>query len=94
MGANALEVETSLDPVATLDEVTQAKMVKLPKPKVSHTRTGVIATCVVQMELLDHVDPRRLKLKPENKADCHTHSCEYCSTLLKIPWKMSSSVKN
>ena len=60
-GENVLEVETALAHVATLDEVTQNKIVKLTKPKEAHTRTGAIATCVVQMALLDHMDPRRLK---------------------------------
>ena len=64
---NLLEVEISLAPVAALDEVTQAKMVKLPKPKVAYTKTGTIATCVMQMALLDHMDPRRLKLKLKTK---------------------------
>lgn len=86
-GTNVIEVETALVPVLTLDEETQDKMMKLPNPKVSHTRTGANTTFVAQM------DPRRLKLKLENKDDCHTHSCEHCSTFLKIPWKMSSSVK-
>ena len=92
-GANVLEVETALTPVATLDEVTQAKMVKLPKPKVSHARTCIMSIYMAQMVLLDQIDPRRLKLKPENKADCYTHSCKHCSNLLKIPWKLNISVK-
>ena len=71
--ANVLELEKALAPVATLDKLTQSKMVKLPKPKVAYTRTGTIATCVVQMALLDHMGPRRLKLKLENKADCHAY---------------------
>ena len=79
------EVETAPTHVATLDKVTRSKMVKLSKPKVAHKRTCVISTCVAQMALLNQKDPRRLKLKLENKANHHIYSCDHCSTLLKMP---------
>ena len=82
---NVFEVETVPSHVVALDEETRAKLVKLPKTKVSQTRIGIISTCMEQMVLLDQIDPRRLKLKLENKADCCTHSCKHCSTLLKTP---------
>ena len=63
-GASVLEVEIVPTPVATLDEATRAKFVKLPNPKVTQTRTGMMSTCMEQMVLLDQIDPRRLKLKP------------------------------
>ena len=76
-----------------LDSSTRAKMVKFSKPKVDHARTGVTSTCIEKMELLDQLDPRRLKLKPDNKANCHTHSCKHFPNLLKTPWRVNSSVK-
>ena len=77
-GENALEVEIAPTPDAKLDEMTRTKRVKLPKPIVSQTSTGITSTQMVRMELLDHMDSRKLKLKPENKADYCTHSCEHC----------------
>ena len=86
-GANALEVEIAPTPDAKLDEMTRTKRVKLPKPIVSQTSTGITSTHIVQMSLLDQMDIPRLKLDPENKADCCTHACNHCTTLLTISWK-------
>ena len=90
---NAFEVEKLPTPVATLDEATRDKLVKLPKPIVAQIRTDITSTHMAQMVILDQIDPRGLKLKPENKDDYCIHSCEHCSTLMKIPWKVNSSVK-
>ena len=61
---NVFEVETVPSHVVALDEETRAKLVKLPKPKVSQTRKGITSTWMAQMALLDQMDPRRLKLDP------------------------------
>ena len=39
-GSNALEVETATSPVVALNSETCAKLVNLPKPKVSQKRKG------------------------------------------------------
>ena len=91
--ANTFEVEISPSPAAILDEESRSKIVKLPKPKSSQTRKGIMSTHIAQMALLDQIDPWRLKLEPENKADCFTHSCKHCTTLLKTHWKANKSVK-
>ena len=44
VGENAFEVETSPVPIVTLDEATRAKLVNLPKPKVSHERTCIMSS--------------------------------------------------
>ena len=80
-------------PVAALDEATSSKLLKLLKPKVSQTRIGIVSTCMLKIVLLDQMDPRRLKLKTDDEADFHTHSCGYFSTLMKMHWKSNSSVK-
>ena len=92
MKASTFQAETELTPNSTLDESTIAKMVKSPKTKGAHAMTDIKSTCMAQMGLLDHKDPRRLKLKPERKADCCAHSWKHFSNLLKTPWKVNSSI--
>ena len=82
-GVRKFEVETASTPVSILDEVIRAKILNLTKSKVAQTRTGMVSTLMSQMVLLDQIDPRRLKLKPDNKDDCHTHRCKHLSTLMK-----------
>ena len=92
-GVNMFQVETEPAPDVALGKVTRAKQMNLPKPKVSHASAGIISNFMTQMVLLDQMDPRRLKSKTENRADFFIHSCKHYSTLLKIPWKVNSSVK-
>ena len=69
-GANVFKVEIAPTPVAPLYESTRANLMKLSKPKVSQTRTGMTSTFMEQIALLDQIDPLRLELKPEGEADC------------------------
>ena len=62
MRANLFEVDTVPTPVSTLDEATRDKLAKLPKPKVVHSRTGMMSTHVENMVLMDQIDPLRFKL--------------------------------
>ena len=57
-------------PVVTLDSVIRQKLFALPNPKVSVVRTGEKSTRVEQMMVLEKMDARGLKEKPESKDNC------------------------
>ena len=76
------EAQTHVAP-ANIDEALCDKLLNSPSPKVSMPRTGVKSTFMEQMMLLK-MDPRRLKEKPENRSDHHTHECKHCGKLIKI----------
>ena len=82
-------------PVASinLNEALCDKLLNLPSPKVSASRTGVKSACIKQMMLLKKMDPKRLKDKPANDSDCCTHECEHCKKLMKLPCKVKGPLK-
>ena len=62
-GDNVFEAEKAPVSFVTLDKVTRAKLIKLPKSRVYHARKSAKSTFMEQMVLSDQMDPRRLKFK-------------------------------
>ena len=83
--ANAFEVQIESTPIVASDEAARDKLMKLPRSKLSQTKTGTTSTCMSQIVILHQMDPRILKLKPENKANCGPHSRKHYSRLAKTP---------
>ena len=70
---DASTIEEVSNPVVTLDSVILQELFDLPNPKASEVRTSAKSTRMHQMMLLEKMDARRLKLKPEIKDNCHAH---------------------
>ena len=45
-GSNTFEVEIAPSTVEELDEETRDKLMKLPRPKLSQIRKGIMSTCM------------------------------------------------
>ena len=80
------EVRLPVEDINT-DQASCDRLVKLPSPKVSVSRTGATSACIDQMILLKNMDCKRLKENPADDNVFVAHQCKHCNTLLSFPWK-------
>ena len=80
------EVKNPAEAINT-DEVTNDRLLKLPSPKISASRTGIASTCMDQAILLNKMCRNKLKENPTNYDCCCMYQCKRYNTLLSFPWK-------
>ena len=88
------ELEEATEVPLNTNEVLCNKLLNLPSPKVTASRTGLKSLCMEHVTLLKKMDPKIFKENPENNVDCFTQECKHYKLLLSLPCKTKGKLKS